>query len=615
MNMRRFEDWEIRFRANNQRAVHCLPGRSIAVGRRKPFLYVLNGIFLAFFYLLPQAGWAQISFEAYCDSRQALLNNYFQVSFTLRNADGEDFRPPDFKKFTVVGPPGRSVSTTIVNGKMSKELSYNYTLQPKQKGRFIIGKASIKVNGRKYETEPIPIEVVDGIKATPGAKGEEVFLLALPTDTTVWVGEQVGLGYKLYSTIPIDRYNVVEEAKYEDFFAQDMRRFDNRQEREIRSGVQYASRVIKQLALFPQRSGDLAIGQFNIQLIAEEIDPRSRNNFFPLSRTRLIPVVVPPLTIHARPLPPDPPPGFNGAVGKFEVSSTLANDRITTDDALSIRLVVLGNGDPRRIQAPEIVFPEGFEVYPPKIQEESSFEQDNQVMTQKVFEYLAVPNRPGQYEIQFDFTWFDPDSAKYTTYRSDAFKVSVVQGSQSGKDRIQAGEAENPVRDIRYLKTGTGLRNPGVFPGSTAFWLLFSLPPGALFILFLFKQWKIRQSRMDPARRDYNKAQKLAFLTLKTANDHRLTGNGKAYYEALESALNGYLEHKFDLPSAKLQREHILERLTEKGISLTLTDELFALRHRVEMALYAGAIRQEDLENDHKKAGEWIERCEGELGG
>ncbi len=597
-----------------QPAFIFLSNRLIGVGHRTPFSNALYGVFLIFFLsALPQRSLAQVSFEAFADSRQVPVNNYFQISFTLRNADGEDFRPPAFKNFTVVGPPGRSASTTIINGKMSKELSYNYTLQPQKKGRFTIGSASIKVNGRRFETKPVTIEVVDGIKANPDKKGEEVFLRSWPTDTTVWVGQQVGLAYKLYSAIPIDRYNVVEEAKYEDFFAQDLRRFDNRQEREIISGVQYATRVIKQLALFPQRSGDLEVGQFNIQLIAEEVDPRSRNNFFPLSRTRLIPAAVPPLTIHARPLPPDPPSGFTGAVGRFEVSSSITNDRITTDDALSVRLVIRGNGDPKRIQPPEIVFPEGFEVYPPKIQEETSFEQDNQLLTQKTFEYLAVPNTPGQYAIQFGFSWFDPDSAKYATYQSDAFAVSVTQGANAKKNRKQNEDAGDLVKDIRYLKTGFHPRNPGVFTGSAMFWLLFTLPPGALLFLFFFKQWRTRQSLIDPAQKDYNKAQKLALLTLKTANAHRQAGNGKAYYEALESALNGYLERKFDLKGARLQREFIQERLTEKGIPPALADELFSLRQRVEIALYGGAIRQEDLENDHKKAAEWIARCEGEL--
>lgn len=555
---------------------------------------------------------AQVSFEAYTDSRQVPLNDYFQVSFTLKNADGEDFRAPDFKNFTTVGPPGRSASTTILNGKMSKELAYNFTLQPKKKGRFTIGPASIVVNGKRYTTDPLTIEVVDGLKTGNNPNGAgEVYLRTQVTDTAVWVGQQVSLGYKLFSTIPIDRYNVVEEPGYEDFYAQDMRRFDSRQQREIINGAQYASRVIKQVALFPQRAGDLKVGQFNIQLITEETDPRSRNSFFPLTRTRLIPAVVAPLTIHARSLPPDPPAGFTGAVGSFEAGSAMGNNRITTDDALSVKLTITGNGDPKRLQPPDIAFPEGFEAYPPRTSDESTFEQDNQVVTQKTFEYLAVPEKPGTYTFNVHFSWFDPDSVKYVTYTSNDFQVTVAQGSNRKKRPVDTAETDETAdQDIRYLKTDIRLTEPRLFTGSVAFWALGSFPMVAFLGLFFFRQWQVRKSSADPVQTNFRKARKLALQTLAAADTHRQTGNGRAYYEALESALNGYLERKLNLPASNFQSEVIRGKLTEKGVSEKLTDEFFSLRHRVEMALYAGAIRQEDMERDHQRAAEWIAAVE-----
>ena len=113
---------------------------------------------------LPLIAYAQntVTFEAYANVKKVVKNSYFDLSFTLKNADGSGFRPPRFDNFVVASGPSRSVSTTIINGRVSKEMSYKYVLQPRTIGRFQIGKAAIKVNGKVLQTEPIFIEVVEG---------------------------------------------------------------------------------------------------------------------------------------------------------------------------------------------------------------------------------------------------------------------------------------------------------------------------------------------------------------------------------------------------------------------------------------------------------------------
>ena len=93
---------------------------------------------------LAMPGQAGVSFEATADARQAVLESYFDVTFTLKNADGNNFTPPSFQDFIVVSGPSRSMQTSIVNGQVSKEEAYIYTLQPRRLGRLTIGSASIK---------------------------------------------------------------------------------------------------------------------------------------------------------------------------------------------------------------------------------------------------------------------------------------------------------------------------------------------------------------------------------------------------------------------------------------------------------------------------------------
>ena len=94
-----------------------------------------------------------ITFEAFVDAKQVVLNSYFEVSFTLKNADGGSFTPPDFKYFQVLSGPNRSSSTTIINGQVSREIGLNYTLKPTQVGTFTIKPASIKAGGKVLRTK------------------------------------------------------------------------------------------------------------------------------------------------------------------------------------------------------------------------------------------------------------------------------------------------------------------------------------------------------------------------------------------------------------------------------------------------------------------------------
>ena len=86
----------------------------------------------------------QTSFIAISESESIRPGNVFEVSFILKNGEGEDFISPDFSKdFFVLSGPNRGISTIIQNGQMQREMSFSYTLQPKRSGKIIIAPALI----------------------------------------------------------------------------------------------------------------------------------------------------------------------------------------------------------------------------------------------------------------------------------------------------------------------------------------------------------------------------------------------------------------------------------------------------------------------------------------
>ncbi len=59
------------------------------------------------------------------------------------NKDGDNFNPPGFANFTVVGGPNQSVSNSWINGKRSYSKTYSYFVSPKKRGTFTINQATI----------------------------------------------------------------------------------------------------------------------------------------------------------------------------------------------------------------------------------------------------------------------------------------------------------------------------------------------------------------------------------------------------------------------------------------------------------------------------------------
>ena len=60
----------------------------------------------------------EVSFDAKVSKRNLGLNERLRVDFIM-NQNGDDFTPPDFSGFRVVGGPNQSISNSWVNGKRS----------------------------------------------------------------------------------------------------------------------------------------------------------------------------------------------------------------------------------------------------------------------------------------------------------------------------------------------------------------------------------------------------------------------------------------------------------------------------------------------------------------
>ena len=423
----------------------------------------MNKRLILFLMLCPLWLWAQDDPRLTVSAKkQVVVGERFQVVFEA-NGEGRSFQAPTFEGFNVVGGPFTSTSSSIqvVNGSVTRSTSnsYTYALQASREGTFLIGAASVTIDGKKVSSEPYEIKVLpdDGSYASSGGgasssqgqarqntsdpqvSGKDLFLRCIPSKKSVCVGDQIVLTYKLYTKVPVSSVSVSKMPSYAGFWTKDIS--DNsgklKQASETVNGIEYTTAEIQKVVIVPQRSGTLTIDPMSMECIAQIRTERSNRRsmdpfeaffndpFFSNNITNVQKELSSQsLSIDVKSLPENgKPDSFAGAVGNFKFTSSIDKEELSTNEAVTITLTVSGTGNIELLQMPEPVFPPDFEVYDPKITTSTDATSQGMTGTKKA-EYLAIPRRAGTFNIQpVEFTFFNPNSQTYQTLLSEPYEL------------------------------------------------------------------------------------------------------------------------------------------------------------------------------------------------
>ena len=547
----------------------------------------------------------QTRFTASSDAKQVLIGTYFEVSYKLENGDGRDFVPPSFSKdFKVINGPNQSMSTSIINGKMTRSMGYSYNLQPKKVGTFTIKPATIKVAGKTLRSNSIRVQVLKGKKGATAQSqldsdmDKNVYITAEPSVTEAVVGQQVNIDYKIYTKVNVDSYNLLSEPDYDGFFKHDIESFDDRVLKEIKKGDQFTTKVLKRVALFPQQAGKFVIEPLNIRIGIRDENSKRRGFF-----RRSIPhnVSTGTLEITVKTLPSNAPPSFNGAVGKFKMRPTINRNQMSTDDAITLRMFVEGDGDIKRVQPPILTLDEEiFELYDPRVVDDGANEVGGNVQGQKVFEYTILPKKAGRYTITPKFSFYDPDSSSYVVLNPQKFVVSISQGSE----KKVASEANfKPGTEIKPLKNEVFLSNkPNPFFGSIPYWLMSLLPFLAIGGVAVYKKKLEEAGNIDPLLLKKQQAKQEAEKRLTTAKAFMEKRDGRSFYDEVSQASAGYICDKLNIPMSELTKANVKEQLSVLKVKESNIDRYLKVVKTCEMALFAGKDNDAAMQETYQEA-------------
>jgi len=547
----------------------------------------------------------------------------FRLGFTL-NEKGTDLQLPDLSNFDVLMGPSTSQSSSIqiINGKTTQTSSFSYIfiLRAKKEGKFTIRPASIKVDGKTYESNSLTIQVVkeqaqqatgnQGQGSQQGSQSEEeapagniskdnLFVRVSVDKTNVSKGEQILSTVKLYisQNVPLNGFDEVKLPTYEGFWTKDI---DVPSQvnftREVYNGKIYQVGILKKTILFPQQTGTIRINPFEITCLVRQRVRQQQgffDDFFDNYRVVKAKVVSDPVAINVKDLP-NPPANFSGAVGNFSISSSLDKNALKSNEAVTLKLTVNGSGNLTLINAPKIELPQDFEAYEPKTSD-NVIASDNGLSGSISFEYLFIPRFAGNFTIPaIQFVFFNPGTRQFETRTTEAFNIKVEKGSDDQNSSVVSSFSKENVKmigkDIRFIKQNKSELKPkgSSFYGTFEFYIIYILSLAGFAAFFVVNRKKIRENANVVLVRN-KRANKVALKRLKEASGFLKTNKPEQFYEAVIKALWGYLSDKLTIPVADLNREKASEKLLSKGIDQETVTELMKIIDDCEFARYAPA--------------------------
>ena len=575
-----------------------------------------------------------------------VVGDQFRLSYTVTTQKVKDFRAPSIKGFDVLMGPSRSEqsSTQIVNGSVSStsSITFTYILMANTAGEFTVPGASIVADGNQMISNSVKIKVLpqdqnhnssrrnndnsSSIQPSSNASvsNQDLFITATASKTNVYEQEAFVLTYKIYTRESNLQLNNAKLPDFKGFHSQEIEMTTNaRWTPEHYKGRNYYTTVYRQFVLFPQQSGKLFIEPAQFQMTAnkpvQSADPfdaffNGGNNVIEIKK----PITTPKIAINVNPLPAGKPTNFLGGVGEFNISSSINSKELKTNDAITIKLVISGTGNLKLISNPEIKFPDDFEVYDPKVDNQVRLTKEG-LTGNKVIEYLAIPRHAGTYKIPgVSFSYFDIRSKSYKTLNTEDYVINVEKGAGNADQVIANFTNKEDLKvlgeDIRYIKQNEVTFQPkgSFFYGSMSYWLFYIIPALA-FILFFIIYRKQAAENANVAKMRTKKANKVAIKRMKLAGKLLSENKKDAFYDEVLKALWGYISDKLNIPVSRLSKDNIEEKLRNHGVSEELIKEFLNALNDCEFARFAPGDENQAMDKVYSSSIEVISKMENSI--
>ena len=574
-------------------------------------------LILTFFYCT--LTWTQVKFEAEVSKNKLGVNENLRIDFKM-NKDGDNFSPPNFEGFNIVGGPNQSVSNSWINGTRTFSKTYSYFLSPIKRGRFTIGQASIEIEGDIYKTSPVDIQVVEAVdsSASPNSTStlvdDDIQLVAELSKSNPYLNEPISIVYKLFFSPEINVRNLgeIDSPEFKNFWSQkiDVPRLEIK--RSSLNGKSYNYVTWKKTLLYPQKEGKLEINPMTLDVSIDV--PTNRRDFFgniiytqtssKVSSNKKV--------VNVKSLPTEnKPEDFFGAVGDFNISLNSNKNELKATESFQVELKISGSGNLKLFSIPDLIVPSSLEKYDPEYSE--SVKIGLAGMNGNISNtYTIVPQFQGKYPIpRVKFSFFNPRLNKYSTIFSDEEIVDVYDGPIVSNDNGNVAVEDNKIASnslqFNFIELNSEFDNISKSYRILDKYITYIIILPIVLIMCVFIYLKTNKKSISQSERNAEEAKKLAYKFLENAKND--ITNTDLFYISLEKALFNFLKSRFDFQTTEFSKEKIKLKLSKKNIPDSVIDSLIGILNSCEYARYTPSSSQE-MKVDYDKAVDVISNIE-----
>lgn len=545
---------------------------------------------------------AQVNFEATLSKKKLGLNERLRIDFVM-NKNGDNFTPPNFENFQIIGGPNQSIKTSYLNGEQSFSKTFSYFLKPLKKGKLVIYQATVTIDGQEYKSLPVEVNVTNSVKGANSNSDNEYFdddnieLIASVSKSSPYINEPITIVYKLYykSPINVSNANESEAPKYKDFFTQNIKIPQLKVNRETYKGQIYNVVDWRKVVLYPQRDGNLEISPLSLNLVLDF--PTNKRDFFGNiiydQASKIITTGSKIITV--RKLPDNgKPKNFSGAVGQFEFDIILNKNSLKASESFQAKVKVTGQGNLKLFDLPNLMVPASMELYEPERKENVKTNLSGMSGTIENI-YTIVPKYQGKFPIQeLEFSYFDPLEKTYKTLKSQKLNIDVFEGptlSSNSNENIVLTVSES----FKFIKKENNFTriNKEQFSNTSTFYILLSIPLLSLLSFIIFYSL--------PKRRELNNYEKIKKvykqIKINLNNAEKSIGNKDKFYDLVEKAIYISLKARFAIETNKLNKKSIKKQMILDGISVDKIEIILKLVESCERARYSNSSDYE-MTND-----------------
>lgn len=583
--------------------------------------------------------WADnVSFVASAPN-SVVVGEQFRLSYRITSTQVQDFNPGSIKGFDVLMGPSRSQqsSVQIINGKQSASgsVTFTYILMANAAGEFTIPGATIVANGKPMTSNALQIKVLPQDKASNrqvsdghnsvSVSDKDLFITASVNKTQVYEQEALLLTYKIYTRETNIQLNSAKLPDFKGFHSQEIEDGStNRWEQEHYKGRNYFTTIYRKFVLFPQQAGQLVIEPAQFQMTVSKAqavdDPfeaffNGGGSVIEIRKNLLTAKTI----VNVQTLPAGKPDDFTGGVGEFTLTSAVNADRLKTNDALTLKVTISGTGNLKLLNEPKLAFPNDFETYDPKSNNDGVGLTAQGLTGSKVVEYLAIPRHAGTFKVGgVSFSYFDLRSKTYKRLQIPEYSIVVEKGEGSAAQTVANFTNKEDLKvlgeDIRFIRRGSAHLYSAneIFVFSVGYWSLYGLG----FLLFLcvcVYYRKLRWEATNVSAVRTRKANKMALKRMKLAGQLLKEGRQDAFYDEVLKTLWGYMSDKLNIPVSLLSKDNIEDTLKKHGTDDSLIAEIMGVLNQCEFARFAPGDAIQTMDAVYKSATELIDKMENTI--